>query len=105
VLVDKPDYKGRIEILKVHAKNVKLSEKADLEEIAKLTAGLAGADLANIINEAALLAGRESQESVNQENLKEAVERVYDWRNRWIRHSHIGCPSTWRQAFLYRRNT
>jgi cell division protease FtsH len=76
VLVDKPDYKGRIEILKVHAKNVKLSEKADLEEIAKLTAGLAGADLANIINEAALLAGRESQESVDQENLKEAVERA-----------------------------
>lgn len=76
VLVDKPDFKGRVEILKVHAKNVKLSYDTDLEELAKLTAGLAGADLANIINEAALLAGRESQESVSQQNLKEAVERA-----------------------------
>lgn len=76
VLVDKPDFKGRVEILKVHAKNIKLSEDSDLEELAKLTAGLAGADLANIINEAALLAGRENQESVNQQNLKEAVERA-----------------------------
>lgn len=76
VLVDKPDFKGRIEILKVHAQNIKLSEDADLEELAKLTAGLAGADLANIINEAALLAGRESKEAVNQQNLKEAVERA-----------------------------
>ncbi len=76
VLVDKPDFKGRVEILKVHAKNVKLSEDTDLEELAKLTAGLAGADLANIINEAALLAGRENQESVSQQNLKEAVERA-----------------------------
>lgn len=76
VLVDKPDFKGRVEILKVHAKNVKLSDDTDLEELAKLTAGLAGADLANIINEAALLAGRESQESVSQQNLKEAVERA-----------------------------
>ncbi len=76
VLVDKPDFKGRVEILKVHAKNVKLSDDTDLEELAKLTAGLAGADLANIINEAALLAGRESKESVSQQNLKEAVERA-----------------------------
>jgi len=76
VLVDKPDFKGRVEILKVHAKNIKLSQEADLEELAKLTAGLAGADLANIINEAALLAGRENQESVSQQNLKEAVERA-----------------------------
>ncbi|HRF56392.1 MAG TPA: ATP-dependent zinc metalloprotease FtsH [Campylobacterales bacterium] len=76
VLVDKPDFKGRVEILKVHAKNIKLGEDTDLEELAKLTAGLAGADLANIINEAALLAGRENQESVSQQNLKEAVERA-----------------------------
>ncbi len=76
VLVDKPDFKGRVEILKVHAKNIKLSDDADLEELAKLTAGLAGADLANIINEAALLAGRENKESVSQQNLKEAVERA-----------------------------
>jgi cell division protease FtsH len=76
VLVDKPDFKGRVEILKVHAQNIKLSTDADLEELAKLTAGLAGADLANIINEAALLAGRENKESVSQQNLKEAVERA-----------------------------
>jgi len=76
VLVDKPDFKGRVEILKVHAKAIKISDKADLEELARLTAGLAGADLANIINEAALLAGREGAEEVTQQNLKEAVERA-----------------------------
>lgn len=75
VLVDKPDFNGRIEILKVHVKAVKLSKNVDLQEVAKLTAGLAGADLANIINEAALLAGRNNQKEVSQENLKEAVER------------------------------
>ena len=61
VLVDKPDFNGRVEILKVHIKSVKLSRDVDLQEIAKLTAGLAGADLANIINEAALLAGRANE--------------------------------------------
>lgn len=76
VLVDKPDFKGRVEILNVHAKAIKLSPSADLEELARLTAGLAGADLANIINEAALLAGRENGEEVTQQNLKEAVERA-----------------------------
>ena len=75
VLVDKPDFNGRVEILKVHIKSVKLARHVDLEEIAKLTAGLAGADLANIINEAALLAGRSNQKQVSQANLKEAVER------------------------------
>lgn len=75
VLVDKPDFSGRLEILKVHIKAVRLSRDVDLEEIAKLTAGLAGADLANIINEAALLAGRNNQKEVSQSNLKEAVER------------------------------
>lgn len=75
VLVDKPDFNGRIEILKVHIKSVKLAKDVDLQEIAKLTAGLAGADLANIINEAALLAGRANQKEVSQKNLKEAVER------------------------------
>lgn len=75
VLVDKPDFNGRVEILKVHIKAVKLAKDVDLEEIAKLTAGLAGADLANIINEAALLAGRNNQKQVSQANLKEAVER------------------------------
>ena len=69
VLVDKPDYQGRIDILKVHVKGVKIDSDADIEEIARLTAGLAGADLANIVNEAALLAGRKSQKTVRQTDL------------------------------------
>ncbi len=76
VLVDKPDFKGRIQILKVHIEKVKISEDVDLEEIARLTAGLAGADLANIINEAALLAGRANKEDVEQKDFFEAVERA-----------------------------
>lgn len=76
VLVDAPDFKGRIEILKVHIKGVKLSKDVDLNEIAKFTAGLAGADLANIINEAALLAGRENKKEVSQKHFKEAMERT-----------------------------
>ncbi|MDU7692957.1 MAG: ATP-dependent zinc metalloprotease FtsH [Helicobacter sp.] len=75
VLVDKPDFNGRIEILKVHIKSVKLGRDVDLQEVAKLTAGLAGADLANIINEAALLAGRNNQKEISQIHLKEAIER------------------------------
>ena len=75
VLVDKPDYEGRIEILNVHIKDVKLGKNVDLKEIAKMTAGLAGADLANIINEAALLAGRANKEEVEPSDFKEAVER------------------------------
>jgi len=75
VLVDKPDYEGRIEILNVHIKDVKLGKNVDIKEVAKMTAGLAGADLANIINEAALLAGRANKEDVGPENFKEAVER------------------------------
>ena len=75
VLVDKPDFNGRVEILKVHIKSVKLAKDVDLQEIAKLTAGLAGADLANIINEAALLAGRGNHKEVSQKHFKEAVER------------------------------
>lgn len=75
VLVDKPDYEGRIEILKVHIKGVTLSKDVDLEEVARMTAGLAGADLANIINEAALLAGRANKDEVTKDDFKEAVER------------------------------
>ncbi len=75
VLVDKPDFNGRIEILKVHIKVIKLAKDADIEEIARLTAGLAGADLANIVNEAALLAGRANKLLVEQSHLREAVER------------------------------
>ncbi len=76
VLVDKPDFKGRVNILKVHVKEIKLARDVDLEEIGRLTAGLAGADLANIINEAALLAGRNSKKYVEQIDLVEAVERA-----------------------------
>lgn len=76
VLVDKPDFKGRVDILKVHIEEVKQAKNIDLEEIGRLTAGLAGADLANIINEAALLAGRKSKPSVEQKDMVEAVERA-----------------------------
>ncbi|MEA2111747.1 MAG: ATP-dependent zinc metalloprotease FtsH [Campylobacterota bacterium] len=76
VLVDKPDYEGRIEILKVHIQGVKQDADVDLEELARLTAGLAGADLANIINEGALLAGRKNQSTVKQADLRESVERA-----------------------------
>ncbi len=75
VLVDKPDLEGRIEILNVHIKGVKVGADVDLREIAVMTAGLAGADLANIINEAALLAGRANKDEVSPSHFKEAVER------------------------------
>ncbi len=77
VLVDKPDYEGRLEILKVHSKDVKLSKKVDMAIIAKSTAGLAGADLANIINEGALLAGRQNKKEIEQSDLMEAIERAF----------------------------
>ncbi len=76
VLVDKPDFKGRCDILRVHMKDVKISPEVQVEDIARLTAGLAGADLANIINEAALLAGRDNKKYVEQKDLVEAVERA-----------------------------
>jgi cell division protease FtsH len=76
VLVDKPDFEGRVKILKVHMRDVKMDSDVEIEEIARLTAGLAGADLANIINEAALLAGRKSQKTVKQRDLFESVERA-----------------------------
>lgn len=76
VLVDKPDFKGRCDILSVHMKDVKISKEVKVEDIARLTAGLAGADLANIINEAALLAGRNNKKEVEQGDLTEAVERA-----------------------------
>jgi cell division protease FtsH len=76
VLVDKPDFEGRIKILKVHMKDVKMDDDVEIEEIARLTAGLAGADLANVVNEAALLAGRKSQKTVKQKDIFESVERA-----------------------------
>jgi cell division protease FtsH len=76
VLVDRPDKIGRLAILKVHARGVPLAADADLEVIAAMTPGFAGADLANIINEAALLAVRRNKEQVGLAELQEAVERV-----------------------------
>jgi len=70
VLVDKPDYNGRVEILKVHIQSIKIARDVDLYEIARLTAGLAGADLANIVNEAALLAGRANKKEVQQSDFR-----------------------------------
>ena len=76
VIVDRPDLKGRIAILNVHSKDVKMSSEVDLESIAKGTPGAVGADLANIVNEAALRAVRSGRELVIQEDLEEAVEVI-----------------------------
>ncbi len=76
VLVDRPDVRGREEILKVHVKNVKLDPNVDLQKVAAISPGFAGAELANLVNEAALLAARLEQNSVVMENFNEAVERV-----------------------------
>ena len=77
VTVDYPDVKGREEILKVHAKGKPLDEAVDLSEIAKGTVGFTGADLANLLNEATLLAVRQSKKKVEQDDIQEAVERTY----------------------------
>jgi cell division protease FtsH len=76
VLVDKPDVKGREAILRIHVKNVKLAENMDLRKIAARTAGFAGADLANLVNEAALLAARHDKVSVGPADFDEAIDRI-----------------------------
>jgi cell division protease FtsH len=76
VVVDRPDVKGREAILRVHARNVKLAPSVDLHVLAARTPGMAGADLANIINEAALLAARKGKDAVDMADLEEAVDRV-----------------------------
>lgn len=76
VLVDRPDLSGRLAILEVHAKDVKLGEDVDLKAIATRTPGFAGADLANLVNEAALLAARNNHTTVSQADFSEAIERV-----------------------------
>ncbi len=76
VLVDRPDKSGRYEILKVHVKNVKLSPNVELQSIASITSGFSGADLANLVNEAALLAARKGKNTVGQAEFDEGVERV-----------------------------
>ena len=76
IVVEKPDLKGRISILKVHSKDVKLDDSVDFEEIALSTSGAVGADLANMINEAAITAAKAKRDKVSQQDLKEAVEVV-----------------------------
>lgn len=75
VLVDKPDLEGRLAILKIHSKNLRLAPDVDLRKIAQASAGLAGADLANICNEAALMAVRSKRDKVRQEDFEEAIEK------------------------------
>jgi cell division protease FtsH len=76
VLVDRPDLKGREAILQIHAREVKLADSVDLKQIATRTPGFAGADLANLVNEAALLAARRHSTQVEQQDFGEAIERV-----------------------------
>ncbi len=76
VLVDRPDVMGREAILKVHVKSVKLDPNVDLKQVAAISPGFAGAELANLVNEAALLAARKGQTTVSMENFNEGVERV-----------------------------
>ena len=76
VLVDRPDKKGRIDILRVHTRRVKLASDVDLEKVAALTPGFTGADLANLVNEAALLATRRRADAITLADFNEAVERI-----------------------------
>jgi cell division protease FtsH len=76
VLVDKPDVRGREDILRIHAKTVKLTDGVDLKIIAARTAGFAGADLANLVNEAALLAARKDKPAVEMKDFDEAIDRL-----------------------------
>lgn len=75
VLIDKPDLEGRLAILKIHTKQIKLGDDVDLRKIAQGAAGLSGADLANIANEAALMAVRQNRKAVMQEDFEEAIEK------------------------------
>lgn len=76
IIVDKPDLKGRLAVLRVHAKDVRMDETVDLNEIAMATAGAVGSDLANMINEAAILAAKSGRKAVSQKDLFESVEVV-----------------------------
>jgi cell division protease FtsH len=76
VVMDNPDVKGRLEILKVHAKGKPLAADVELERLARITPGFSGADLENLINEAAILAARRNKKSINMSDLQESMERV-----------------------------
>ena len=77
VVIDRPDIIGREAILKVHARNVKVDKDVDLKRIAKQASGFSGADLANLINEAALLAARRNKQTVTMKDMDEAIERIW----------------------------
>jgi len=90
ILVDRPDKKGREDILKVHLKGIKASEDLDVERLAAMTPGMVGADLANLVNEAAILAVRRKKRQVDMSDFEEAVERVMaglEKKNRLINKS------------------
>ena len=76
ILVDRPDKKGRADILKVHLKGITIDKGLDIDTIAGMTPGFVGADLANLVNEAALLAVRHNKEKVGMDEFQEAVERI-----------------------------
>lgn len=76
IVVDRPDIKGREEILKIHTRNIKLSKDADLNKLARQTPGFSGADLANLVNEAALISARYGKTDVSQPELESSIERV-----------------------------
>ncbi|MBN0809808.1 AAA family ATPase, partial [Pseudomonas aeruginosa] len=76
VLVDRPDKKGRLDILKVHVKKITLAQDIDLEQVAALTTGFSGADLANLVNEAALAATRRKASAVELQDFTAAIERI-----------------------------
>jgi cell division protease FtsH len=76
VLVDRPDKKGRVDVLKVHVRKIRLAPSVELEQVAALTTGFSGADLANLVNEAALMATRRHAEDVTLEDFTRAIERI-----------------------------
>ena len=90
VLVDKPDVKGREEILRIHAKDVKLAPDVDLKVVAARTAGFAGADLANLVNEAALLAARNDKTAVDMQDFESAIDRLIAGPREEARDEHEG---------------
>lgn len=100
IVVDRPDLVGREEILKVHAKKVQLDKDVDLHEIALMTTGCVGADLANFINESAILAVKKGRDKVKQEDLKQAIDEVLigkDKKNRVLTDSEKKTVS-WHEA-------
>jgi cell division protease FtsH len=76
IVVDRPDLRGRLEILKVHTSNKSLADKMDLEILARRTPGFTGADLSNVVNEAAILAARQNKTCIEMHDMEEAVERI-----------------------------